>query len=83
MSAANPPYRALHSDGGFSSWERIIANAKPENRQSILRNALIELYPLAERAAVSHVEIADWAVNIGELYTIGDADELQRIAGRR
>ena len=40
---------------------------------------MVELYPLADRAAVSHVEIADWAIRAGELYSVGDADELQRI----
>ena len=72
-------YDALHGDCGFSSWERFIRNAQPENRPSVLRNALVELYPLADRAAVSHVEIADWAIRAGELYSVGDADELQRI----
>jgi hypothetical protein len=72
-------YSALHGDGGLTSWQRIISSALPENRASILSNALVELYPLARRAAVDHTEIADWAVHIGELYEVGDPDELQRI----
>jgi len=71
--------RALHGDGGFSSWERVLASATPENRSSILNNALLELYPLAERAGVSHTEVADWATNIGETYAICGTDELQNV----
>ena len=72
-------YTALHGNGGFSSWERIIKSAEPESRPEILRNGLLELYPLAESAAVRHVEISDWAYRIGILYNICDADELRRI----
>ena len=72
-------YSALYGDGGLASWQRIIRSALPENRPSILRNALLELYPLARRAAVDHAEIADWAIRVGELYKVGDPDELQRI----
>jgi hypothetical protein len=71
--------RALHGDGGFLSWERVLANAVPANRLSIFNNALAELYPLAERAGVSHTEVADWAMNIGETYDICDTDELQNV----
>ena len=72
-------YSALHGDAGLASWQRIIRSALPENRASVLSNALLELYPLARRAAVDPTEIADWAIHVGELYEVGDADELQRI----
>jgi hypothetical protein len=72
-------FRDLYGDGGFSSWERVLANAAPENQLSIFTNALLELYPLAERAGVSHVEVADWATNIGEAYNICETDELQNV----
>ena len=49
-------YRALKGEGGFSSWERVLASAVPENRLDIIRRALGELFPLAERASVSHLE---------------------------
>ena len=61
------------------SWERVLANAVPANRLSIFNNALAELYPLAERAGVSHTEVADWATNIGEAHDICDTDELQNV----
>ena len=35
--------------------------------------------PLAEKAGVNHVEIADWATRIGDLHQITDADDLQAI----
>ena len=72
-------YRILNGDGGFSSWGRILGRAVPENRPAILRNALIELLPLAESAAVNHVEIADWAARQNECYNIAEPDDLQRI----
>ena len=72
-------YSALHGDAGLASWQRIIRSALPENRASVLSNALLELYPLARRAAVDPTEIADWAIHVGELYELGDADELQKI----
>ena len=75
----NRAYSALHGDGGLASWQRIISCALPENRPTILSNALLELYPLARSAAVDHVEIADWAIHVSELYEFGDSDELQRI----
>jgi hypothetical protein len=72
-------YNALHGNGGYTSWERVIRTATPTNRPDILRNALQELYKLAEKAAVTHVEVSDWAYRICELHSICDADELQRI----
>ncbi len=72
-------YSALHGNGGLASWQRIIRSASPENRADILRNALLELYPLARRAAIDHTEIADWAIHVGGLYEVGDPDELQRL----
>jgi putative DNA primase/helicase len=72
-------FHALHGDRGFSSWERTLTGAKSENRPDILRNALVELYELADKAAVHHTEISDWGLRVGELHNIGDADELQAI----
>jgi hypothetical protein len=46
-------YRDLNGDGGFSSWERVLGAATPENRADILKNALGQLLPLAKAAAVS------------------------------
>ena len=70
---------ACTASGYGPSWQRIISSALPESRAAILTNALLELYPLARRAAVDHVEISDWAIQVGELYEVGDPDELQRI----
>lgn len=70
---------ALHSDGGYSSWERTIAQATLDNKPGVLSRALGELFPLAARAAVSCTEIADWATQQGKLHNIGDADELRAI----
>jgi putative DNA primase/helicase len=70
---------ALYGEGGFMSWERILANARPENRLPIFSKALPELFSLAKRANVNHTEIADWATNVGELYNIADTDRLQQI----
>jgi integrase len=36
-----------------------------------------ELYPLTERAGVSHVEVADWATLQGQIYGVADDDQLQ------
>jgi hypothetical protein len=72
-------YRILNGDGGFSSWERVLSGAVPENRPDILRNALIQLFPLAKSAAVNHVKIADWAARQNECYDIAEPDDLQRI----
>jgi hypothetical protein len=72
-------YQALYGDGGYSSWERVLNNARPEKRPGILRTALQELFPLADRAAVDRVEVADWSVRINDLLNIGDADELQQL----
>lgn len=72
-------YRALYGEGGFSSWERVIGGARTEDRADILKNALGELLPLAKAAAVSPVQIADWAVRQAEMYEIADPDELQQI----
>jgi hypothetical protein len=72
-------FRALYGDGGFASWERTIASAPPENRFWILERALRELLPLAEKAGVNHVEIADWATRIGDLHQITDTDGLQAV----
>ena len=71
-------HNAIYGEGGFPSWERTIGNAAPEHQAGILRNALVELYALAKRAAVDHVEVTDWATRIGDL-CIGDADELRKI----
>jgi hypothetical protein len=72
--------QALHSDGGFSSWERTLAIAPPENRADVLRTAMIELSDLATKASVDHTEISDWGFRLGELHNIGgDADGLQAI----
>ena len=70
---------ALHDDRGFASWERILAQAAPEKLPGILKNALVELYGVAKKAAVSHTEISDWGMHVGEMHNIGDADELQAI----
>jgi hypothetical protein len=72
-------FGALYGDGGFASWERTISRAAPENRLSILDRALLELLPLAEKAGVGHVEIADWAARLGEVHQLADADRLQAI----
>jgi hypothetical protein len=72
-------YQSLHGDGGFTSWERIIRNAKPTNRADILKNGLVELFSVAERADVQPTEIADWAVRVGEIYEVADVDALQAI----
>jgi putative DNA primase/helicase len=72
-------YEALTGGGGFSSWSQILRGARSENRPDILKNALSELFPLAKAAAVSRVEIADWAVHQSEMYNIADPDELQQI----
>jgi putative DNA primase/helicase len=71
-------FRALHGDGGYSSWERMLASAATGDRLSILHNALLELYPLTERAGVSHVEVADWATLQGQIYGVADDDLLQK-----
>ena len=75
-------YQALNGGGGFSSWSRILRDARSENRPDILRNALSELFPLAKAAAVSRIVIADWAVRQGDTYNIADPDELQQIIVR-
>jgi hypothetical protein len=72
-------YEALVGDGGLPSWERVLRNAAPENRPAVLRNALIELYPLAESAAVSRVDIVEWAAHQNELYRIAEPEKLQEI----
>jgi uncharacterized protein DUF3987 len=69
-------YDALHGDGGLASWERVVSQATPENRAAILKNALRELYRLADRAAVNHIEIGDWASHVGELYGIADVEQI-------
>ena len=43
-------FHALHGDRGFSSWERTLTGAKSENRPDIQRNALVELYELADKS---------------------------------
>src|SRR5215831_5081628 len=58
-------FRALHGDGGFSSWERVLRAAQTHNRKEILSNACVELYRLAAKANVSHVQVADWATEQG------------------
>jgi hypothetical protein len=73
---------ALAGDGGLPSWERVLRNAAPENRPAVLRNALIELYPLAESAAVSRVDIVEWATHQNELYRIAEPEKLQEIMVR-
>jgi hypothetical protein len=72
-------YEVLAGDGGLPSWERMLRNAAPENRPAVLRNALIELYPLAESAAVSRVDIVEWAAHQNELYRIAEPEKLQEI----
>ena len=69
----------LYGDGGLASWHRVLTNAPPENRLSILHNALAELYPLALVAGVAPTVISDWAMNTSEVYSIADADTLQEI----
>src|SRR5262245_30919442 len=63
-------YRALFGEGGLLSWERVLASATAANRPGIIRNALHELFPLAERAGVSHSELSDWATNQGAIYDL-------------
>lgn len=75
-------YRALNGEGGLSSWEHVLSAARPENRADILKNALIELFPLAKAAAVSSDEIEDWAVRQSELCNIAEPDKLQQIIAR-
>lgn len=70
-------YRALHGEAGFLSWERVLASATQADRAEIINNALHELFPWAERAGVSHLEISDWATNQGAIYGL-DVDQLQQ-----
>jgi hypothetical protein len=72
-------FRALHGEGGFSSWERVLKAAKPHNRPDILSNACLELYQLVAKANVSHVKIADWATAQNQIFAIGDEDSVQAI----
>src|SRR4029079_1633759 len=72
-------HAALYGEGGFSSWERILEKAAPENKPPILRNALLQLYPLAAKAGISHIEISDWAASAGDAFEVGDPDQIQRI----
>jgi putative DNA primase/helicase len=67
----------LYGEGGFASWNRILKSAKPENRLSILRNALAELHPLATCAGIDSTEISDWASNVREISDIVGTDQLQ------
>src|SRR5215831_15149641 len=61
-------FRALHGDGGFSSWERVLRAAQTHNRKEILSNACVELYRLAAKANVSRVQVADWATEQGQIF---------------
>jgi putative DNA primase/helicase len=66
----------------LASWERVLATAAQSNRVAlpdILKNALTELFAAAEQAELSHTEISDWAVGVGELHSIATADTLQDI----
>ena len=72
-------FQALHGDGGFSSWERVLRATQAHNRKEILSNACVELYRLASKANVSHVQIADWATEQGQKFSIGDDDQVQKI----
>ena len=72
-------FQALHGDGGFSSWERVLRATQAHNRKEILSNACVELYRLASKANVSHVQIADWATEQGQKFSIGDDDKVQKI----
>ncbi len=78
-AAQQRAYHALYGDGGFSSWERVLAAAKSENRASILKNGTKELFKLAARADVNHTEVADWAYDIANAHNIGDDDAIQKI----
>jgi AAA domain len=81
-SDAEPAIRELHSETGFSSWERALQAAKPENRPVILLRACVALYRLAAKAKASHVQIADWATTHGQIFAIEDADAIQEIICR-
>ena len=72
-------HAALYGKGGFSSWERILENAARENKPIILGNALFELYPLAAKAGIGHIEISDWGTRVGDLFDVGDPDQVQKI----
>jgi len=72
-------FRALHGDGGFSSWERVLRAAQTYYRKEILSNACVELYRLAAKANVSHVQVADWATEQGQIFSIGNEDLVQKI----
>jgi len=72
-------FRALHGDGGFSSWERVLRAAQAHNRKEILSNACVELYRLAAKANVSHVQVADWATEQGQIFSIENEDLVQKI----
>jgi len=61
----------------YASWERALANALPRIWPDVLKNSLLELYPLAKRANVPHVEVGDWATLQGQVYGIDD-DALQK-----
>ena len=72
-------HAALYDDGGFSSWERTLKSAARENKPVVLENALRELYPLASKAGIGHIEISDWGTRVGDLFEVGDPDQVQKI----
>jgi putative DNA primase/helicase len=71
-------HRALYGEGGFSSWERVLSGAKPENRLGILTNALRDLFALAIQANVDSLQISDWGTRLGAVYDL-DADAVQQV----
>src|SRR5262245_40296267 len=90
MSEGMAAHRAMPEDeraraavtDALESWERVLATAAQSNREAlpdILKNALTELFAAAEHAELSHTEISDWAVGVGELHSIATADTLQDI----
>jgi hypothetical protein len=66
----------------LASWERVLAKAAqsdPTGLPDILSHALAELFVAATKTGVSHTEISNWALGVGELHRIADADALQKI----